>query len=287
VANVWRVPILTERAATWADAEQLTYDEAFIELIDLSPDGERVAVSSDRSGNQDLWILPAEGGNMEQLTTEPTGDWSPKWSPDGSEIAFYSNRGGSRDVWVMPAEGGAARQVTRLEGAAMLAGWSPDGETLAFQWTDQMGNTDIWFVPATGGEPRRVTTHAAVDAWASWSPDGQWLIVASNRNGEWWLWRMTPSAEEDELEPLVAIDLYGMTTRWSPDGRHIYITRDVADFYAYAVADGTERRVTDFSGRRGQLGWVAAATDGHYLYFTWEEDLGDIWVMDVVTEESE
>ena len=44
----------------------------------------------------------------------------------------------------------------------------------------------------------------------------------------------------------------------------------------------TERPVTDFRGRRGTLNEFALATDGDYLYFVWEENLGDIWVMDVV-----
>ncbi len=45
---------------------------------------------------------------------------------------------------------------------------------------------------------------------------------------------------------------------------------------------GEERQVTALVGkRRGHIGTEAFATDGRYLYFTWEDDLGDIWVMDV------
>ena len=51
-----------------------------------------------------------------------------------------------------------------------------------------------------------------------------------------------------------------------------------------SLEDGRESPVTDFSGRYGSLFWFSLATDGDYLYFTWEEDLGDIWVMDVVQE---
>ena len=62
VANLWRVPILWERPATWADAEQLTFDQAFIEFIDVSPDGTHVLFDSDRAGNKDVWTMPATGG---------------------------------------------------------------------------------------------------------------------------------------------------------------------------------------------------------------------------------
>ena len=105
VANVWRVPVLADRAATWSDARQLTFDEAYIEMVDVSPDAERLIVSSDRSGNPDLWLLPAGGGAMQQLTTDPTPDWAPRWSPSGNEIAFYAYRSGQREIWVQPFSG--------------------------------------------------------------------------------------------------------------------------------------------------------------------------------------
>ena len=91
---------------------RVTSERAFIELVDVSPDGQQLAVSSDRRGNQDLWVLPATGGEMTPLTTDPTPDWNPRWSPDGSQIAFYAYRSGNRDIWVMPARGGPARQLT-------------------------------------------------------------------------------------------------------------------------------------------------------------------------------
>jgi len=53
------------------------------------------------------------------------------------------------------------------------------------------------------------------------------------------------------------------------------------------VEDGTSRAISDHSGRRGVLERDALASDEDYLYFSWAENLGDIWVMDVVTDESE
>ena len=73
--------------------------------------------------------------------------------------------------------------------------------------------------------------------------------------------------------------------RWSPDGSHIYLTgmSERAGSIWEMAADGSrERPVTDLRGRRGYLESLAFATDGRYLYFTWGEDLSDIWVMDVV-----
>ncbi len=55
--------------------------------------------------------------------------------------------------------------------------------------------------------------------------------------------------------------------------------------WALAWDDGREYRVADLTGRRGSLSAAASATDGSYLYFAWRDDLGDIWVMDVVQGE--
>ena len=132
VANVWRVPLLEERPATWSDAQQITFDEALIEFVDVSRDGENLLVSSDRAGNQDLWKLPADGGEMTRLSVDPAPDWAPVWSPDQTEILFYSYRSGNRDLWVMPAEGGPARPLTTHPAEDYQPAWSPDGRRIAF-----------------------------------------------------------------------------------------------------------------------------------------------------------
>ncbi len=74
--------------------------------------------------------------------------------------------------------------------------------------------------------------------------------------------------------------------QWSPDGKALYYAgkaERAGNLWALSLKDRREYPVTDFTGRRGSLGW-ALATDGRYLYFTWSEDLGDLWVMDVVRE---
>ena len=72
---------------------------------------------------------------------------------------------------------------------------------------------------------------------------------------------------------------------WSPDGSTIYLY-GTDDIWAISAEDGSERQMTDLRGRTGEgIGGYASSTDGRYLYFTWEENLGDIWVMDVVRDE--
>ncbi len=279
VANLWRVPILEDRPAAWADAEQVTFDQAFIEQVDVSRDGERLLFDSDRAGNMDLWTMPAAGGEMQQLTTDPSPDWAPRWSRDETEIVFYTARSGNRDVGVMPVAGGPARQLTRHEATDYGPAWSPDERQIAFS-SSRSGNLDIWVVQVDTGEARQVTVDPGDDRYPQWSADGQWLVFRSPRSGESRLWRV--SAAGGDPEPLTDGPAY--YSRWPPDGQVIYFTgvaERAGNVWRFSVEDGTEQPVTGLTGRRGALGPVALATDGEYLYFTWAEDLGDVWVMDV------
>jgi TolB protein len=282
LSNVWRVPMREDRRATWADAVQMTFDQAFIEFVHVSPDGRRIAFGSDRSGNQDLWTMPVDGGEPVRLTDDPAQDWAPRWSPDGHEIAFYSNRTGDRELWVMPAAGGPARQLTSSPGLDAGPEWSPDGMEVAFR-SERTGSSNIWVTSADGRRLRQVTDGPASDYHSTWSPDGRWLAFNSNRSGRRQLWRV-PSAGGTP-EQLTRDESQGRPV-WSADGTKIYFAggghRSV-DLWSLALKTRREQPLTDLRGRRG--GFTSAlATDGRYLYFTWRDDVADVWVMDVVAQ---
>lgn len=289
VANAWRVPILLDRPSSGSDMEQLTDDQAFIEFTGLSPEGERLFVSSDRGGNQDIWMLPRGGGQMEQLTVDPAPDWAPQVSPDGAQVAFYSYRSGSRDVWVIAAAGGSARQLTHGEGDNLMPSWSPDGRTLVFCST-RSGTMDIWTVPAEGGAARRLTSDPGVEVRPTWSPDGQWIyfmaaqFVTSQRTGAPAALRRIRAAG-GEVE---TVGNWDRVIGWAPDGRTMYVAHPQArGMFSEATLEGkpVRRLTTDIGafagGRLGSLR-TSAASDGRFVYFAATENVGDIWVMDVV-----
>ena len=285
MGNVWRVPLLEDRPATWEDAQQITFGQDLIQTIRLSADRKSLLLISDRAGNFDVWRLPTIGGEMTRLTVEPTFDWGPSESPDGTEIAFHSFRSGDRDIWVMPAEGGPARVLAPHPAMDRFPSWSPDGREIAYT-SNRGGHQDVWVVPAEGGDARQVTDDASEDWFPVWSPDGDTLIFSSNReDGIRRLWRVP--ARGGEAVRLSAGP--GYAAQWSVDGKTLYFCgqNERADnIWALSAEDGTEYPVTDLSGRYGRLLPISLDTDGEYLYFIWAEDLGDIWVMDVVTDES-
>ena len=99
---------------------------------DWSPDGSRIAFQSNRSGNNDIYLMNPDGQEVLQLTSHSATDAAPEWSPDGKRIAFQSNRSGNNDIWVMDADGGGLVQLTTDPRADAKPTWSPDGKRIAF-----------------------------------------------------------------------------------------------------------------------------------------------------------
>ena len=280
VSNVWRVPIPAGRPATWADAEQMTFDQAYIEFVDVSPDGRRLLFSSDRAGNQDIWTMEV-GKETLRLTSDPAPEWAPRWSPDGKAISFYSSRSGDREMWVMPAASGAPRQLTHAPGLDAGWSWSPDGHWITFR-SERTGNSEIWIIGSDGSGERQLTDDPAGDYCPVFSPDGRWIAFSSTRGGALEIWRMPAAGGPAERVSRLA----AASPNWSRDGSRLYLGANDSPprLWEVSLADHKERVVADLSGRRGSLGLGAPATDGKSLYFPWRNDVGDIWVMDVRPE---
>ena len=80
-----------------------------------SPDGKRIAFSSDRKGdfeNFEIYVMDADGGNQQKLTENRVYDWRPSWSPDAKRITFASERDGNYEIYVMDADGGNPQNLT-------------------------------------------------------------------------------------------------------------------------------------------------------------------------------
>jgi serine/threonine protein kinase/Tol biopolymer transport system component len=96
-----------------------------------SPDQKWIAFDARPDGNSDVFVVPAAGGPIRQLTKERTEDARPAWSRDGRTIYFASSRSGRSEIWKMPAEGGPAVQVTREGASNVKVSW--DGQWIFYQ----------------------------------------------------------------------------------------------------------------------------------------------------------
>ena len=155
----------------------------------FSPDGDRIAFASQRSGSQEIWVSERDGSNPVRLTffDGPFAS-APRWSPDGTQIAFDARGEGHADVYAMGTGGDRPRRLSAAASDDVAPSWSADGAWLYFA-SNRSGSWEIWRKPAEGGRATRVTRRGGVRA--SESPDGQWLYYAkSDTSG---IWR-TPTA---------------------------------------------------------------------------------------------
>ena len=180
----------------------------------------------------------------------------------------------------MPAEGGAARQLTQSPGMDSAAEFSPDGSAIAFR-SERRGNSDIWVMSPDGQDQRVLTPDPAADYGGTWSPDSRWVAYTSNRGGTLQLWRVPAEGGQPEQVSTQAAWL----PRWSPDGSQIFFPSadgTTQNIWSVSLEDRSERPITDLTGRRGTLNTQSPASADGYLYFTWRDDVGDVWVMDVI-----
>jgi len=144
-----------------------------------SPDGTRIAFTSDRDGPHGIHVMNADGTNQHRLTDWPGLDTEPAWSPDGTKIAFSSERDGKAEIYVMRADGSNITRITTNNTWDGQPDWSPDGSRLAFTRTvcnatrDGLCYPAVIVTTATGQSPQEVD----VGEEPVWSPHGRSIAV--------------------------------------------------------------------------------------------------------------
>ena len=150
-----------------------------------SPGGRKLAFTSTRDGNSEIYVMDADGtGIAMNLTNHPGMDQLPVFSPDGTKLAFATSRDGNFEIYVMAADGSAAVNLTRNPANDAWPEFSPDGRRLAFGSTREAGvagDIDSWVMNLDGAAPPINLTDAMVtnERWPAWSPDGTRLAVWS------------------------------------------------------------------------------------------------------------
>jgi len=194
-ADIYTIRFDPASTATMEQATNLTHDEGGDFRPAFSPDGARIAFSTDRDtppqGHPfftftrqrvgEIYVMDRDGQNAKRLTSSAGWDGSPKWSPDGQTIYFYSERpremvgppkgpilgqeGGFR-IWSMRADGSNPNPVTPKGMEALAPVITPDGR-IAFQARSGFADWKIKSVAMNGSDIRLESDEAT----NYWNPD--------------------------------------------------------------------------------------------------------------------
>jgi Tol biopolymer transport system component len=88
-----------------------------------SPDGAKIAFTSDRTGVWQIYVMDADGANVERVTNSLGPDQDPSWSPDGRSLAFVSERDGNREIYKIGIDGTGETRLTNNSGMDYNPAW--------------------------------------------------------------------------------------------------------------------------------------------------------------------
>jgi eukaryotic-like serine/threonine-protein kinase len=153
-----------------------------------SPDGQKVAFYSDRSGTYQLWTIHKDGSQAQQLTFEKDGNiYTPVWSPDSSAIAYSMKDAKELNTFIMKTNQNWAEQILQalpksdpLVSNFIPSSWSADGLKLAGwqQWTEK-GKAGIFVYSFASQSYQRLTTFGRYPVWMN---DNRHLLFINNDN---------------------------------------------------------------------------------------------------------
>jgi serine/threonine-protein kinase len=147
-----------------------------------TPDGQRLVFSGARTGNGNLFWIPADGsGPAERLATSESAQYPASWSRDGRTLVF-EQCGSQCDIWALSTNGKewTARPVVATPAVEVHATLSPDGHWLAYMSLTS-GRQEVYVQPFPGpGERQQVSSEGG--AFPRWSPDGRRLYYCATHD---------------------------------------------------------------------------------------------------------
>ncbi|HMD96281.1 MAG TPA: hypothetical protein VKM93_02975 [Terriglobia bacterium] len=173
----------------------------------LSGDGKKIAFTSSRDGDLDLYTMNADGSGVQRLTNVLGYDGGPFFSPDSQWIVYRAHHPAGAeeveryksllaqdlvepllmDLYVMRADGSNQRQITQLGGASFAPSFFPDSRRIIFASNYESpgtSNFELYTIDRDGGDVERVTFTGGFQAFPMFSPDGRKLVFASSRNAK-------------------------------------------------------------------------------------------------------
>ena len=277
--NLTRLPLMPGGGAPGGPEEVLSAGQVIDRYPAFSPDGRRIAFSSDRLGPQQLWILDLETLRPEpfQLPGEDSGASLPRWFPDGKRLSVVrSFKDGTRVLWAAALDGSHAAPLRSAAPDLQAGSVSPDGKTVAY--SARAGSfLQVFVLELDGGQERQLTTSPG-DKYAdpaAWSPDGRWIAYASNVGGTMQIWRIPASGGKEQA--LTSGHERMRHPAYSPDGRWLYVQPSHRNIYRLPADGGPLQAVTRFPDAGLFLEEPTVSPDGRSLVYCRSNGGSSLW----------
>ena len=265
----------------------------------VSPDGSRVVFQSNRTGNDEIWLLELDSGAQRQVTDDRATDRLPVWSPDGRQILFVSNRGGPFQLWVTDAEEPSPHRLIEQEipvpgdpwgSIRVTPKWAPDGSAIGYIALGDRGPT-LWLVDPDGNDPRETNLANVLSFdWYTGSRRVVYSRIAEDGSGA----AETYIADLESGEEVLMIRA-GLNAEFTvaPDGSAITYLHARSHFGMNLFLLPLDRRggiglphpageahqLTDGQGIWHVHGG-AFSPDGGAVIYTRDEDQGDVYIIE-------
>jgi TolB protein len=160
-----------------------------------SGDGTKIAFSSSRSGDSEIWVADASGGNLRSVTSIRGPNIAPTWNPrTNAQIAWAGGRTGEPQIYTMDQDGANVQRLTD-SGYAVSPSWSPNGQFLTFAWDRKYGpgapgGRDIYVMDIASKRWLQLTHEAGINDYPSWAPDNRHIVFERAVGGRSQIWSM-------------------------------------------------------------------------------------------------
>jgi len=196
----------------------------------FSPDGKRIAFSSDRTGNDEIWISNSDGSEQRPVTSFGSASaGSPRWSPDGKRLVFDVMQGkpvpGKSYIYLADLADGSVRRVSNDLGCT--PSWSRDGQWIYFA-SNRSGAFQIWTIRTDGTGETQLTRKGGSNPKDS--PDGRTVYYEKQGGEETEIWKIPAEGGQESTAMILTDDqpVKAMGSYWSASRDGIYLARRIS-----------------------------------------------------------